>query len=557
VAAYYDVVSNTLVLAVYPNSDPTRVTTKVVDATPQHGRGVSLAVLSNTAVVMSYSGAVGQLKIARCSLPCVSPVIATITDTENGASFGLQTALRLTKSGTAVVAHSDTEGTGLFLTTCEDTLCSRSQTQRVARSVAYGTDIGLALTTTDSPVLAYAEPVESAPDTSTLRLLTCGDSACTSRTNVIIDATADAGYGVSLILGPNNEAHLSYIARDQWAFRYARCSNAACTAVTIRSTDSFALTGSDTAIALHTNAKGRLQPIFLVNHARAVLGSTNVTLVSCATTECATVTKNVIAGADSDIGMSLRHTGNLTVVAYYFLGGDVYTYNDPAFPLATSTSRSTQRIAVGALPDKFSKTSPSQYTPYTPGQTFTLRWGSSVNADTYEYCVYRKSETCTNWIAASTGTFRPNSSWGEYSYSWQVRAVNRVGSTLADNGTPWEIYYATRTATRTTSPTLTRTATPTPVVHPAFVKTAPANNAVNVNKTVTLRWGTIRGAVSYAYCLSTALTCTKWVSVGTAQSATPAELAALRTYYWQVRATDRFGTVTVASGGYWKFTTRR
>jgi hypothetical protein len=89
----------------------------------------------------------------------------------------------------------------------------------------------------------------------------------------------------------------------------------------------------------------------------------------------------------------------------------------------------------------------------------------------------------------------------------------------------------------------------------AFNKTGPAQNAVNRPLNVTLSWPASSRATSYEYCFATtAATCNKWTTVGTARSVVKRNLLRNKTYFWNVRARNAKG-VTVSNGGVWKFTT--
>ena len=90
----------------------------------------------------------------------------------------------------------------------------------------------------------------------------------------------------------------------------------------------------------------------------------------------------------------------------------------------------------------------------------------------------------------------------------------------------------------------------------AFNKTSPASGATNVAINTTLSWAASSNATSYEYCYDTSndSACSgTWTS--TAGTTSPAlALSNNMTYYWQVRANNSGGT-TMASGGYWNFTT--
>jgi predicted outer membrane repeat protein len=110
-------------------------------------------------------------------------------------------------------------------------------------------------------------------------------------------------------------------------------------------------------------------------------------------------------------------------------------------------------------PSPFNKTLPANA---TTGQTLasTLSWESSADADSYEYCYSSAPGPCTKWNSVGNNTsvtlsgLAPN-----YTYHWQVRAVNSFGSTEADGGTWWS--FTTTAISACTWPTYTPPAAPT------------------------------------------------------------------------------------------------
>ena len=91
----------------------------------------------------------------------------------------------------------------------------------------------------------------------------------------------------------------------------------------------------------------------------------------------------------------------------------------------------------------------------------------------------------------------------------------------------------------------------------AFNKTSPANAATNQPINPTLKWAASSNATSYEYCLATSA-CTAasaWTSTGTATSQALSGLKANKTYYWQVRAVNSFGTSYANAGTGWSFKT--
>ena len=97
-------------------------------------------------------------------------------------------------------------------------------------------------------------------------------------------------------------------------------------------------------------------------------------------------------------------------------------------------------VAPPPLPGTFAKSSPKNNAKNV-ALTATLSWAASATASSYEYCVDTvHNDTCTGDAWVSTGTARSvtvNGLAARTTYSWQVRARNAQGTTLANGGTWW------------------------------------------------------------------------------------------------------------------------
>jgi hypothetical protein len=537
--AYYDMVNKDLILAVFPNSNVLNTTKTTIDSTGAVGKYVSIVAVSNTAVVMSYQDSDnGTLKVARCALPCTSPTIATIRDTDDGFAIGYRSTIRVNSSGNPVIVHTDAAGHYVYLTTCTDAVCRTSTNTHLARDPMPDERLGLALTSTGNPVVAYQSNADGNPANGSLQLVICSDSACASKTNTLIDENGSPGASVDLELDSSNIPMMSYLDATSTELRYARCNNTACGTVTIVGSAKFKLNGSATSLELHTTSRGVVQPVIAVAEAAGSSYPTTVSLVTCATVSCTTVTTANISSLDTGYGLSMRVRGNTTVVGFFYLDGTVYTYIDPAYPIGTSASNMTYLVHIGSPPSPFSKTTPLNNTMNKPGNIM-LTWEYMGDTENFEFCYYPSSSSCASW----TTLYQPKATiaaWSTGDYLWQVRAVNRAGKTTANKGTPW--------ALRIVTPTL---GSPNP-----FNRLSPTNTATGVSRTARLTWGVSSNATSYEYCISTTTTCTNWVNVGNVQAVTTPRLLSMTTYYWQVRAKNSART-TNANGGMWKFTTGR
>jgi hypothetical protein len=199
-------------------------------------------------------------------------------------------------------------------------------------------------------------------------------------------------------------------------------------------------------------------------------------------------------------------------------------------------------LTSGDVPGAFTKKSPANAdTGIT--LTPTLKWGASSRATSYEYCYdTTNNNACSSWTANGTNISVALSGLSRNTtYYWQVRATNSFDTTYA-NGAATTFWSFT-----------------TGDVPGVFSKSAPANGDTNVSTNPTLSWGTSSGATSYEYCYDTTNdnACSNWTANGTNVNVALSGLSLNTTYYWQVRATNSFGT-TYANGvgsSFWSFTT--
>jgi ABC-type branched-subunit amino acid transport system substrate-binding protein len=98
------------------------------------------------------------------------------------------------------------------------------------------------------------------------------------------------------------------------------------------------------------------------------------------------------------------------------------------------------KAAAASLPEAFSKSSPGNGANHQVHDGFTLYWGDSTYAVSYEYCIDTSSnDSCDgdNWVSTNTDTSVTLDLYSLITYYWQVRAVNTYGTTYADSGTWW------------------------------------------------------------------------------------------------------------------------
>ena len=120
------------------------------------------------------------------------------------------------------------------------------------------------------------------------------------------------------------------------------------------------------------------------------------------------------------------------------------------FRVTDSAARTTTKalsiaITAPALPGAFNKSAPANNATGSSRTALTLSWAASSGATRYEYCFDTVNDNVCNATWTSTGTARTVTIGGLGSltaYYWEVRAVNAVGTTLANTGTWWKFTTA-------------------------------------------------------------------------------------------------------------------
>jgi hypothetical protein len=157
------------------------------------------------------------------------------------------------------------------------------------------------------------------------------------------------------------------------------------------------------------------------------------------------------------------------------------------------------------LPGNFTKSGPANGA-VDQSTNPTLTWGTSSNADSYEYCIDTSECSDDSLLWVSTGannSANPTNLDGNTTYYWQVRAHNATGNTYADSDVWWSftthpVYTLTYTAglngsitAPATSPTshssgTSVTITAVPVAGYHFVNwTGDVSTVANVNAATT------------------------------------------------------------------------
>ncbi len=296
---YYD-----LRVAVCNDALCTNPTISTVDSAGNVGAHSSLVLNGNGNPVISY--VIGfpedDLKLVVCGNPTCSSgnVITTVDSAGGGMGF---TSLALTASGNPVIAYASDAAVKVVL--CGNPTCTSGNTystiEAIGTSAAY---TSLALNGSGNPVISYYSNVNE-----DLKLVVCGNPACSSSNIITTVDSSTAGVFTSLALNSSGNPVISYY---RWLngvdgnLQIAVCGNPTCTSGNVIITlDSGGDTGHETSLAL---SSGDLPIVGYLDETNRALK-----VAACADSTCATKTITLVtvaADGELDPSLILNASGN-------------------------------------------------------------------------------------------------------------------------------------------------------------------------------------------------------------------------------------------------------
>jgi hypothetical protein len=429
--------------------------------------------------------------------------------TDDRIYVGYDSDIRMTRNDTPVVSFRNANTDSLQLAICESLVCLDPIVRTVAST---GGAMSLALTATDIPVISYSNY-----DTGDLYLAVCNDADCDTPTNTLIDDNPDVtGWESSLALTSMGIPVISYTGFDK-NLHLAICDTLACANPTIRSFDPADVLAQYTALALTSDNK----PVV------AFYDTTydDLKLAVCDTLTC-TSPRIITIDRYGSVGASPSMT----------LSSDnepIITYNDlsaGAFKLAMCDTLTCADPVIRVLDTANPWAGFHSSVALTSDELPIISYYDDVTSDLHLiYCHTPQCRASNTQILDSIGIVGPTNAVALTSRD--VPVISYVDSDLGNlkiDVAPHTVYKGE------------------PI---EFTTTRPINNiSLPAATSVLLMWQSVAGATSYEYCVSTTTTCTSWVNVGTATSASATGFSHNTTYFWQVRASNAAGS-TLANGG--------
>ena len=189
-----------------------------------------------------------------------------------------------------VISYVDSGNQAVRVLACAATDCVARESNEIANSLGgsgQGHGTGIAITEAGFPIVSFREG-----DVGALAVVACEDLACPDATPVAVDpradaepdATRDAGYDSSVIIGADGLPLISYWDRGTHTLMAAHCVNVACTAATTArlaapsgAVDEDTPSGGSTAVAL-----GQSTPMIAFRNENP----TRLDLLSCTDRTC-------------------------------------------------------------------------------------------------------------------------------------------------------------------------------------------------------------------------------------------------------------------------------
>jgi hypothetical protein len=211
------------------------------------GRFSSIAIGSDGLPLISYyDSSSGDLKVLRCgNLACTADNITSSPDSTG--DVGQYTSITIGVDGLAVASYFDVTNGDLKVLHCGNGTCTTGNTTTAIdttdtvgeyTSIAIGGD-GLA-------VVSYFDATNG-----DLKVLHCGNDTCTTgNTTTSVDTAGTVGQYTSIAIGADGLPVVSYYDATNANLKVLHCGNVACTSKVITTADSTGNTGAHSSITI-------------------------------------------------------------------------------------------------------------------------------------------------------------------------------------------------------------------------------------------------------------------------------------------------------------------
>jgi hypothetical protein len=171
-------------------------------------------------------------------------------------------------------------------------------------SIAKGSD--------NLPIIAYQDDTNN-----DLKVAHCSDASCSGATITVINNGGEgSGEDISLAIGNDGYAVISYFHSSSTDLRVAHCENTVCTVSTVSAIDTYLVVGMDTSITLGSDGLPIMSYLDFTHEDLKVAHCSNQSCTSSTTEIVAPIPNNVSTSLHTYTSMAIG-ADNLPIVSYF------------------------------------------------------------------------------------------------------------------------------------------------------------------------------------------------------------------------------------------------
>jgi hypothetical protein len=183
-----------------------------------------------------------SLKVAHCVDVACSAVAASLVDTNTMT----RPSLTIGADGLGLIAYTDS-GHRLKVAHCSNPLCS-AVTISTLDSMAVLADVSIVMGSDGFALISY-----SSLNGVQLRVAHCANALCNAATLNVLDPAPSVGSFSSITLGLDGLAIISYYDNINHSLKLARCANTACSSAAVRTLDTASTGPRSTSVTIGTD----------------------------------------------------------------------------------------------------------------------------------------------------------------------------------------------------------------------------------------------------------------------------------------------------------------
>ena len=155
------------------------------------------------------------------------PLGNTATTVDNAGDIGSGSSITIGADGLPVISYLDSTNAILKVLHCGDAACTSSTATTVDAMGNVGHNTSITIGADGLPVVSYYDQINA-----DLKVLHCGNAACTTgRTYATVDATGDVGQYSSIAISTDGSPLISYYDITNANLKVLHCGNVACTSI--------------------------------------------------------------------------------------------------------------------------------------------------------------------------------------------------------------------------------------------------------------------------------------------------------------------------------------